>query len=165
MGQLPPSAFFVIIQQTKANHHVGMLMCAALGLPAEMPICSGSQLAMRGENDALTPGPCQSEGVTGGWTAVADHQRALFWPLSASGLLGGNVILHHMFSLWHRMSTLVYFEPAEPDMGQIDFAKECLFSVWPTWRSWFSLWFATTVDCMYFCAIYTLHLHASHIGA
>lgn len=57
---------------------------------------------------------------------MADHQRALFWPLSASGLLGGNVILHHMFSLWHRMSTLVYFEP---DMGQIDFAKECLFSV------------------------------------
>lgn len=60
---------------------------------------------------------------------MAHHQRALFWPLSASGLLGGNVILHHMFSLWHGMSTLVCFESAEPDRGQIDFAKECLLSV------------------------------------
>ena len=32
-----------------------MLMCAALGLPIEMPICGRGKPGMRGENGALTP--------------------------------------------------------------------------------------------------------------
>lgn len=73
MGQLPPSAFLCQHPTNQGQPLCGYanVCCPGAarrdaGLPAEMPICSGSQLAMRGENDALTPGPCQSEGVTGG---------------------------------------------------------------------------------------------------
>lgn len=50
----------------RPNHRVGMLMRGALGLPIDLPICGRGQPGTRGENEALTPGPCQSEGVTGG---------------------------------------------------------------------------------------------------
>lgn len=45
--------------------------------------------AARGENWALTPGPCQSEGVTRGWMAFAAWKCTLFCLCLASSLFGG----------------------------------------------------------------------------
>lgn len=93
MGSCPrdgPVATFCFSSSKRwPNHHVGMLMCGALGLPIEMPICGRGQPGMRGENEALTPGPCQFEGVTGGWTAFSAWQCTLFFLCLAQSLSGG----------------------------------------------------------------------------
>lgn len=91
MGNRPrdgPVATFCLSLSTpnklRPSHHVDMLMCGALGLLIEMPVCS------RGETEAVTPGPCQSGGVTsGGCTAFPAWHFFLFWLHSAPSLLGG----------------------------------------------------------------------------
>lgn len=94
----------------RPNHHVGMLMCAALGLPIEMPICGRGQLGTRGENGALTPGTCQSGGVGGGRGGEQPMQPET-----------GNAKLDYIFSLQCRMETL-------HSIGWTVFPKECFFS-------------------------------------
>lgn len=73
MGRCPrdgPVATFCLPLWTsnklRPKRHVGMLMCAALGLPMEMPICSRSQLLREEKFELWLLDPVSLKGWLGG---------------------------------------------------------------------------------------------------
>lgn len=83
----------------RPNHHVGMLMWAALGLPIEMPICSRSQLLREEKMKLWLLDPVSLMGWLGGeWPLQA--VSSLFWlcPPKSVGRVR-NAGVHHVFSL------------------------------------------------------------------
>lgn len=134
MGQLPPSAsLFVNIQQTKAKPPCGYanVWCpAAAHRDANLRQGPTGYERRKWSFDSWTLSVWRGDRGVNGLCSLAVHSvLAALGSKSVWGGCGekGNASLHHMFPL--RMRTLACFKSTEPDMGQIAFAREFLFSV------------------------------------